>query len=119
MFSKNKVQKITTIDQKINDFEPYDFSNVKIKAMKEGEMKDKNRLKLKEFTVTDDGETLIHLISFQDLIESDVENCDYTVSNIQLVTFQNRNMSEDENILNIESDGDPEVEVVEEEKIRP
>lgn len=39
MFSKNKAQKITTIDQKINGFEPYDFSNVKIKAMKEGEMK--------------------------------------------------------------------------------
>ena len=39
MFSKNKAQKLTTIDQKINEFEPYDFSNVKIKAMKEGEMK--------------------------------------------------------------------------------
>lgn len=39
MFSKKKAQKITTIYQKINEFEPYDFSNVKIKAMKEGEMK--------------------------------------------------------------------------------
>ena len=36
---KNKAQKLTTIDQKINEFEPYNFSNVKIKAMKEGEMK--------------------------------------------------------------------------------
>lgn len=96
MFSKNKAQKITTIDQKINEFEPYDFSNVKIKAMKEGEMKDKNWLKLKDFTVTDNGETLIHLTSFQDLIESDGENCDYTVSNMQVVTFQNRKRSEDE-----------------------
>ena len=32
---------------------------MKIKVVKEGEIKDKSRLKLKGFTVTDDGETLI------------------------------------------------------------
>ena len=43
---------------------------MKIKNVKEGEIKDRNGLKLKEFTVTDDGETLIQLTLFQDLVES-------------------------------------------------
>ena len=58
--------------------------------MKEGEIKDKNGLKLKEFTVTDDGETLIQLPLLQDLIESFVEKYNYTISYVQVVTFQNR-----------------------------
>ena len=58
--------------------------------MKEGEIKDKNGLKLKEFTVTDDGETLIQLPLLQDLIESFVEKCNYAISYVQVVTFQNR-----------------------------
>ena len=62
---------------------------MKIKVVKEGEIKDKNGLKLKEFTVTDDGETLIQLTLFQDLIESVVEKCDYIIANVQVVTFQN------------------------------
>ena len=51
MFSKDNTQKNTTIDQIMNEFEPY----------KGGEVKDKNGLKLKGFTVNDDGETLIQL----------------------------------------------------------
>ena len=59
MFSNNNTHKITTINQIINEFEPYDFANAKIKFEKGGEIKDKNGFKLKEITVTDDGETLI------------------------------------------------------------
>ena len=117
VFSKDNTQKITTIDQIINEFEPYDFANVKIKVVKEGEIKDKNGLKLKEFTVTDDGETLIQLTLFQDLIESVVEKCDYIISNVQVVTFQNRkklrsshmtkvSQAEHANIPNVEFDRD-------------
>ena len=87
---KDKTQKITTIDQIINEFGPSNFANVKIKAVKEDEIKEKNGLKLKEFTVTDNRETLIHLKLFQDLIESVVENCDNTISNVQVVIFQTR-----------------------------
>ena len=128
MFSKDNTQKITTIDQIINECEPYDFANVKIKVVKEGEIKDKNGLKLKEFTVTDDGETLIQLTLFQDLIESVVEKCDYIISNVQVVTFQNRkklrsshmtkvSQAEHANIPNVEFDSDSELEVAEEENI--
>ena len=50
---------------------------MKVKVVKEGEIKDKNGSKLKEFTVTDKGETLIQLTSFQNLIQPVCEKCDY------------------------------------------
>ena len=128
MFSKYSTLKITTIDQIINEFEPCNFANVKIKVVTEGEIKDKNRLKLKGFTVTDDGEILIQLTLFQDLIESVVQKCDYIISNIQVVTFQDLKklqsshltkvrQAEHANIPNVEFDSDSELEVAEEENI--
>ena len=114
MFSKDNTQKNTTIDQIMNEFEPY----------KGGEVKDKNGLKLKGFTVNDDGETLIQLTLFQDLTKSVVEKCDYIISNVKVVTFQNQkklqsshltkiSLTEDANSPNIEFDSDSKAENVE------
>ena len=101
---------------------------MKIKVVKEGEIKDKSRLKLKGFTVTDDGETLIQITLFQDLIESVVQKGDYIISNVQVVTFQNLKklqsshltkviQEEHANISNVEFDSNSELEVAEEENI--
>ena len=101
---------------------------MKIKVVKEGEIKDKSRLKLKGFTVTDDGETLIQITLFQDLIESVVQKGDYIISNVQVVTFQNLKklqsshltkviQAEHANISNVEFDSNSELEVAEEENI--
>ena len=101
---------------------------MKIKVVKEGEIKDKSRLKLKGFTVTDDGETLIQITLFQDLIESVVQKGDYIISNVQVATFQNLKklqsshltkviQAEHANISNVEFDSNSELEVAEEENI--
>ena len=99
------------------------FANVKIKVVKEDEIKEKTGLRLKEFTVTDDEDTLIQLTFFQALIESVFGKFGYSISNVQVLKFQDRtklrssdmtkiNLARDANILNIEFDSDSEVDVV-------
>lgn len=82
-------------------------------------------MKLKEFTVTKDGETLIQQTLFQDLTEFVVETCDYIKctgchipepKNLQSSPISMIGLLKNANIPNTEFDSDSEVEVVEKEK---
>ena len=74
----------------INEYEPMSMVNVIVKTIEAGKVQITDRgLSLKEYEITDDGQTTITVTMFENLCNSIDINRAYKLTNLQIVTYKN------------------------------
>ena len=70
VFTKKESCHFATLDEIINELEPFQYVNLTAKVVQSGSLQRANNLNLREFIVTDNGETTIPVTLFEDLVNA-------------------------------------------------
>ena len=91
VFEKSEQQNYSSIEMVINEYEPMNMVNVIVKIVEAGKLQISSRgLSLKEYKVTDDGQTTIAVTIFENLCSSININKAYKLTNLQIVTYKKK-----------------------------
>ena len=88
--AKKEEHKLISIEQIINEIEPTEFVNIKVKFLSAADQKTVNSLKLREYVATDNGESFINITMFEELIDKVDIDMTYSFFNLQVVTYNNQ-----------------------------
>ena len=90
MFEKREQQNYSSVEMVISEYEPMSMVNVIVKTIEAGKVQITDRgLSLKEYEITDDGQTTITVTMFENLCNSIDINRAYKLTNLQIVTYKN------------------------------
>ena len=90
MFEKREQQNYSSVEMVINEYEPMSMVNVIVKTIEAGKVQITDRgLSLKEYEITDDGQTTITVTMFENSCNSVDINKAYKLTNLQIVTYKN------------------------------
>ena len=89
VFTKKQSHHFATLDETINELEPFQFINLTVKVVQSGTLQRANNLNVREFIVTDNGEITDPVTLFEDLVNAVQSGEIYIFVNFQIVTYQN------------------------------
>ena len=90
MFLQKNKNKISLIEQIINEIEPGEFISVKMKVPSASDQTTVNSLKLREYVAAEGGESFINITIFEELFDNDGIYMTYSIFNLQVVTYNNQ-----------------------------